>query len=209
MNDTISQMRQEVAWGCSLADRAGERREAMNKEIVPGFDIEQTEGLSISLERIEGGADLLGLKLAGQIDIINTIGFQKRVDRAVRAGYRWLIFDLGGVHYISSTGVGAFTSLLRTLRQRQGDLALVGTRPNVMQIITLLGLSSFFTFAGSRGESLECFAQQRAAAPPAFPRVFSCPVCGKRLRGQKAGRYRCPECKTVLALDASGSAVSG
>ena len=66
MNDTISRMRQEVAWGCSLADRAGERREAMNEEIVPGFDIESTEGLSISLERVEGGTDLLVLKLAGQ-----------------------------------------------------------------------------------------------------------------------------------------------
>jgi anti-anti-sigma factor len=209
MNTTISQVRHEVARGCSLADRAGERREVMNEEIVPGFDIESTEGLSISLEAVAGGTDLLVLKLAGQIDLVNTIGFQKRVDRAIKAGYKWLVFDLAGVHYISSTGVGAFTTFLRALRQRQGDLALVGTRPNVMQIITLLGLTSFFTFSGSRGESLEWFAQQRAAAAPAFPRVFGCPVCGKRLRGQKAGRYRCPECKTVLALDASGSTVPG
>lgn len=182
----------------------------MNEEIVPGFDIEQTEGLSISLERIEGGTDLLGLRLAGQIDIINTIGFQRRIDRAIRAGYRWLVFDLDGVGYISSTGVGAFTTFLRTLRQRNGDFALVKTRPRVMEIITLLGLSSFFTFAASREESLQMFALARegAAAGP-FPRVFACPVCGKRLRGQKAGRYRCPECKTVLALDASGGLAQG
>ena len=42
-----------------------------------------------------------------------------------------------------------------------------------------------------------------------FPKIFSCPVCSKRLKATKSGRFRCSECKTILAIDNSGQVFLG
>ena len=49
---------------------------------------------------------------------------------------------------------------------------------------------------------------QSAAAPLAasvFPRIFACPSCGKKLKVAGQGRFRCPGCQSILALDGNGN----
>ncbi|MDX9958981.1 MAG: anti-sigma F factor antagonist, partial [Spirochaetia bacterium] len=43
----------------------------------------------------------------------------------------------------------------------------------------------------------------------AFPKIFSCPICNKKLKAAKPGRFRCSECKTILAIDNSGQVFLG
>ncbi|MCP4178729.1 MAG: anti-sigma F factor antagonist, partial [bacterium] len=42
-----------------------------------------------------------------------------------------------------------------------------------------------------------------------FPKIFRCPICSKKLKASKAGRFRCSECKTILAIDNSGQVFLG
>ena len=42
-----------------------------------------------------------------------------------------------------------------------------------------------------------------------FPKIFKCPICGKKLKATKPGRFRCSECKTILAIDNSGQVFLG
>jgi len=42
-----------------------------------------------------------------------------------------------------------------------------------------------------------------------FPKTFNCPICSKRLKASRAGRFRCSECKTILAIDNSGQVFLG
>jgi predicted RNA-binding Zn-ribbon protein involved in translation (DUF1610 family) len=40
--------------------------------------------------------------------------------------------------------------------------------------------------------------------PAVFPRVFSCPACNKKLKAEKPGQFRCPECKNILVINDAG-----
>jgi anti-sigma B factor antagonist len=80
-----------------------------NNDIVPGFDEEKDESLKIRLQKVDNVDGCVVLYLTGYIDTYNSNFFQKRVNRAVEAGFSRLIFHCGGLNYVSSTGIGSFT----------------------------------------------------------------------------------------------------
>jgi anti-sigma B factor antagonist len=203
-------MRKHLTVFAHREEMDGEEEKSMNNEIVPLFDEQKIEGLSIRLQKVAGQEGCLALNLAGQIDMFNTISFQRKIGMAIEAGFVGLIFDLSRVHYISSTGIGSFTSFLRAVRPRNGDVVLVSPQPRVLEIFRLLGFSSFFRIAVSLEESVEMFARAREhEAVEPFPKTFPCPICDRKLRASRPGRFRCPECRTVLALDPAGLVLLG
>ncbi len=176
-----------------------------NNEIVPGFDDEKDDSLRIRLQKIEGIEKCLALSLTGYVDTYNSNHFQKRVAKAIEAGYTKLVFDFGGLSYISSTGIGTFTFFLRTLKSQKGDLVLLNIQPKVFEVFQLLGFSQFFNIQESLDEAALHFRDhERAIATSTFPYIFKCPVCSKKLKAVKAGRFRCSECKTVVAIKEDG-----
>jgi tRNA(Ile2) C34 agmatinyltransferase TiaS len=48
-----------------------------------------------------------------------------------------------------------------------------------------------------------------AEKPEVFPKVVSCPICYRKLKAVKAGRFRCSECKNILAIDEAGQVLLG
>ena len=77
-------------------------------DIVPGFDDEKDDSIKIRLQKIDQNG--LALFLTGYIDTYNSNFFQKRVGKAIDAGFSRLIFNCGGLNYVSSTGIGSFTA---------------------------------------------------------------------------------------------------
>lgn len=178
----------------------------MNDDIVAGFDDGKDDSLKVRLQKIEDVCGCLVLSLTGSIDTYNAAAFHKRVDRAVDAGYTRLVFILDGLSYLSSSGIGAFTHLLRTVKARGGDLVLLGIRPQVYEVFRLLGFSQYFTIEENLDEAIASFSRGGAGGAGAvFPRTFACPICSRRLKAAKAGRFRCPECRTILVLDEAGA----
>ena len=57
-----------------------------------------------------------------------------------------LILDLGGVSYISSSGIGALTSLLVESKRMKLRLDLARVTSKARDVIELLGFASFFRF---------------------------------------------------------------
>ncbi len=120
------------------------QRRMANNDIVPGFDEEKDESLKIRLEKVDKAEGCLVLYLTGYIDTYNSNFFQKRVNRAVEAGYTRLIFHCGGLNYVSSTGIGSFTAFLKAVKPKGGDLVLLEIQPKVYEVFQLLGFSQFF-----------------------------------------------------------------
>ena len=173
-----------------------------NNDVVPGFDEEKDESLRIKLQRVDGVDHCLVLFLNGYIDTYNSNFFQKRVNRAVEAGYIRLIFHCGGLNYVSSTGIGSFTAFLKSVKPRSGDLVLLEIQPKVYEVFQLLGFSQFFNIRDTLDDAVEHF-KKSAGAPTTdvFPKTFRCPVCSTRLRANRSGRFRCSNCKTILSID--------
>ena len=181
-----------------------------NNDIVPGFDEEKDESLRIRLQKVEGISGGLVLYLSGYIDTYNSNFFQKRVSRAVEAGFIRLIFNCGGLTYVSSTGIGSFTAFLKQVKPKGGDVVLLEVQPRVFEVFQLLGFAQFFTIRDTLDDAAELF--RRSAAAPAsavFPKTFRCPVCSTRLRASRSGRFRCSQCRTILAIDQQGQVFLG
>jgi anti-anti-sigma factor len=174
----------------------------INNDIVPGFDDEKDESLKIKLQRANEVEGCLVLYLTGYIDTYNSNYFQKRVLKAIEAGFIRLVFHCGGLNYVSSTGIGSFTAFLKGVKPRGGDLVLLEIQPKVYEVFQLLGFSQFFNIKDNLDESVNYFRSSSSTeAASLFPKIFSCPICSKKLKALKSGRFRCSECKTILAID--------
>jgi len=182
----------------------------INNDIVNGFDDEKDESLKIKLQKVNEAEGCLVLYLTGYIDTYNSNYFQKRVQKAIEAGYIRLVFHCGGLNYVSSTGIGSFTAFLKAVKPRGGDLVLLEIQPKVYEVFQLLGFSQFFNIKDNLEDSINFFRKGATIeAVSIFPKIFSCPICSKKLKALKPGRFRCSECKTILAIDNAGQVFLG
>jgi len=182
----------------------------LNNDIVDGFDDEKDDSLKIKLERVNDVPRCLLLILTGYIDTYNSNFFQKRVQKAIESGFVKLIFQCGSLNYVSSTGIGSFTSFLKAVKPMGGDLVLLDIQPKVYEVFQLLGFSQFFNIKDSLADSIMFFnSGQPPEKPSVFPKIIACPLCTRKLKAIKPGRFRCSECKSILAIDEAGQVLLG
>ena len=188
----------------------GEGNVMENDDLVAGFDDEKDESLKLKLEKVNEVEGAIILHLTGYIDTYNSSYFQKRVQKVIEAGYNRLIFQCAGLNYVSSTGVGSFTSFLKAVKPKSGDLVLLEIQPKVFEVFQLLGFSQFFNIKETLEDAVDFFKKGSSSEDESsFPKVFSCPICSKKLKALKPGRFRCSECKTILAIDNAGQVFLG
>jgi anti-anti-sigma factor len=186
-----------------------------NNDVVPGFDDaeageqEQEEGIKIVLKPVEDLPHCLIINLSGYIDTYNSRAFQKKINLAMEAGFTQLVFNCGELNYVSSTGIGAFTAFLKREKTHDGDVVLTALQPSVAEVFQLLGFSQFFTIKENVDVALDGFRQLIAQVKKTFPCIITCPVCKKKLKAEKPGRFRCYDCKSVLTIDAGGQVALG
>ena len=174
-----------------------------NNDIVPGFDNEKNENLNIALHNVPDVEDGLVLELNGFIDTYNSNSFQKRVHLAIEKGFIRLIFICGGLNNVSSTGIGSFATFLKAVKPQGGDLVLVELPPKVYEVLELLDFSQFFIIKDNLEDAIHYF-RGKAIEQQGAEVIFPCPVCSKKLKSLKPGRFRCPECKTILTVNSAG-----
>lgn len=180
-----------------------------NNNIVPGFDDDRDESLKFSLEKINSIQNGIFVYLNGYIDTYNSNFFQKKITKIIETGFINIIFNCSALNYVSSTGIGSFTSLLKMLRPKGGDIVLLEIQPKVYEVFQLLGFSQFFNIKDSTEEAITFFKSGAPVVESIFPKVFACPVCNKHLRATRAGRFRCSECKSIIAIDEKGQVSLG
>jgi len=181
-----------------------------NNDIIPQFENETNDSLTITLQDVPSVEGCLVLVLSGYIDTYNSNFFQKQVQRAIEAGFTRLIFNCGSLNYVSSTGIGSFTAFLKTVKPLDGNVVLLNIQPKVYEVFQLLGFSQVFTIKDTLQSAISFFGgvppEQNSAV---FPQLFSCPVCPKKLKTVKPGRFRCPGCKTIITIDNTGTVSLG
>lgn len=175
-----------------------------DNSIVPDFDKEKDNYLKISLQRLPSVQGGIIIYLNGYIDTYNSVFFQKQVTKVIDAGFKNLIFNCASLSYVSSTGIGTFTVFLKLLKPKGGDLVFLEMQPKVNEVLQLLGFSEFFTVKKTTEEAIACFSADKSTGTSLFPLVIGCLSCEKKLRATHAGKFRCPNCKAILAVSPSG-----
>jgi anti-anti-sigma factor len=151
------------------------------------------------------------LSLSGHIDTYNSNYFQKQVQRAIDEGFIRLIFHCGGLSDVSSAGIGSLSALLKAVKPKGGDLVLFEIQPKVYEVFQLLGFSQIFNIIDNLDSSINFFRGDSILEekPVSFPKVFPCPICSKKSKAVKPGRFRCPECKSIIAINDLGDVSLG
>jgi len=168
------------------------------------------DSLKITPMQVGGCQNALQLVLNGYLDTYNSPEFQAHINSLINSGVRYLIFNCNGLSYISSTGIGAFTSFLKLLKQKKGDMVLFGLQNKVLEVFQLLGFTKFFKIAINFNEALailkgeEKGKREIKVKKPLFPLIFGCPYCGKKLKTSKSGKFRCAGCKSIIVVDNEG-----
>lgn len=178
--------------------------------MIPNFVMPENTDPQISI-RMEPEAlsdTAIIIHLIGFIDTYNSDFFAKQMQAVIDAGYTKIVLGCSGLNYVSSTGVGAFTAILKTLG-KSGTVAIAEMSYKVSEVFQLLGFSSFFRIFDTM-DSAKAFIQNVESGKPestttVFPKTISCPICNKKLKISKAGVFRCPECKTGIVVDETGN----
>jgi anti-sigma B factor antagonist len=86
------------------------------------------------------------VKLSGDVDIASVPAIRAELTAAVEANPGATVtVDLRDVEFLDSTGLGILVGALRRARTADGDVVLVGPRPNVAKVFSITGLDKVFT----------------------------------------------------------------
>lgn len=86
------------------------------------------------------------VRLSGNLDLALSERLQAFFPQLIgqQRGWSRIVVDLGGVNYISSTGVGALTDALVKAKKRDIGFAVRNMQPKIRSVFELLGLLRFF-----------------------------------------------------------------
>lgn len=90
------------------------------------------------------------IHLAGNFVMEIADEFNLLLNTLVDGGMRNVVFDLGDLKYIDSTGIGLFIGLTKQLRSKAGDLVFFNVNAKVLEVFQLVKLNDFIQFF--RGE---------------------------------------------------------
>lgn len=170
---------------------------------IPGFEASPSGSdsqLRLDVKRVD--SDTLYIKVVGSLDTYNSNFFTQQVHATMEAGFKNFIFDASQLSYASSTGIGSFTAIMKSTKTNGGSIRLAGVANKVRDVFSLLGFTQFFPFHGSVEEALDAHTREKSGeSSEVFPAVIQCPICEKKLKVKKSGIFRCPECKSNLAID--------
>lgn len=176
-----------------------------NNSIVPGFDNDKDDSLKIALKKIPGIQDGCMIILEGYIDTYNSSFFQKQLTKVVDAGFYNLLFNCKELSYVSSTGLGSFTILLKMVKVKGGDIVLCEVQEKVSEVFQILGFSQFFNLKDTTEEAFQYLIHQDGFSnSQVFPRMLNCPSCNKTVQATRAGKFRCTNCKAVITISDRG-----
>jgi len=81
-----------------------------------------------------------------------------QVHAAISGGVTRMVFDLTGVDYVDSAGLGMLVYFFGAMSQKSGILRLCGVNDRVMSLLRLTKTDSFLSIDGSRSDSLAALA---------------------------------------------------
>jgi anti-sigma B factor antagonist len=77
------------------------------------------------------------ISLPERLDASTTAPIRDELRTIIDAGSFWLLLDVSAVKFIDSSGFSVFISVLRQVRERNGDVALVGVPEAVRALLEL------------------------------------------------------------------------
>ena len=115
------------------------------------------DGFSIEVEPSEGSGEIMILKITGELDVHTVPEMDRVVKEQFEKSNNKILFDLGGLSYTSSAGIGIFMSSIKMARGYGGDIKLANLQPRVQRVLELLGFTKIFEIYETTDAALQAF----------------------------------------------------
>jgi len=96
--------------------------------------------LQLDSEQLDNNSVLV--KLTGRLDIQGAQEIDLPLTVIASSGAEKVLLDVSGVSFLASLGLRSLLSAAKTMSRRGGKMALVSPKANVMEILTVSGVSS-------------------------------------------------------------------
>lgn len=133
-------------------------------------------------------------KLVGIIDTYNSSPLGSLLTKEFDMEYSVFVYDLSGISYMSSTGVGLFTILLKESAKHNKKVFILNLQQKVKEVYDLLGFSQFF-------DIIEDLSEINLNKVHKFPVTLKCPSCSVSLKVPRPGRFSCKSCKHIIIVN--------
>ena len=90
--------------------------------------------------------ELLFVDLQGDLDINSNKEFKEKVNSV--QGVKKIIVNCENLSYIDSTGLGAFISIYKNIKEKGEKLVITGLKPHIKKIFLITDLDKVFVIEG-------------------------------------------------------------
>ena len=97
------------------------------------------------------------IDLRGRLTFFEVGILRESITRLVREGHKQLVFNLGGLEYLDSSGIGELARLYVTVVKSGGEMKVTGLTPKIDQILKITHLSQVFPEYPDENAALQSF----------------------------------------------------
>ena len=112
------------------------------------IDVAEHNGVTV----VRPGGARIDLEVAGE--------FRTALLQLIDTHHHRLVIDLGDVHFVDSSGLGALVSAMKTLKllKSDGDVRLANVQPPVVALLEIIRLHRVFSSYPSVEQAVQSFA---------------------------------------------------
>jgi anti-sigma B factor antagonist len=105
---------------------------------------------------------VLVLEMKGRIVVgKEATALRDKVSQVVASGARKLVFNLSGIDFIDSTGLGALVMCVTTLRKNEGSVKLVNLNKRNIELLVMTRLATAFEIFTDEQDAVNSFFPDR------------------------------------------------
>ncbi len=140
----------EIPFDESILGKSAPRRPSGTDDIDSFMEEEEREVIGdLELGIVRGTDDVTILRIDGHLDSVTTTSLEQKINSVIAEGALKIVVDLSRVSYISSGGWGILVGEVKLLREKGGDIVLVGMMPEVYDVYELLGFGDILKALGN------------------------------------------------------------
>lgn len=94
--------------------------------------------MALSIELEEGRSFTKTLRLSGRLDNETAADLDRALDGVLSSPMKVLVFDLGGLDYITSAGLRSFLRAQKSMAQRSGKVLFVNVQAPVQKVFDIV-----------------------------------------------------------------------
>ena len=108
--------------------------------------------------------DVTIVDISGRIELgEESAALREMLYDLLRKGHKQILLNLGNVHYIDSSGLGALVSAFTSVRKQGGELKLLNLTNKVSDLMQITKLYTVFDTTNDEAVGVKSFTQTTAA----------------------------------------------